>query len=502
MKKAKGIMLQGTASDVGKTILATALCRIFKEDGYRVAPFKAQNMTLNSYITFDGLEMGVAQALQAEAAGVLPKVEMSPIILKPKGEMEAQVVIMGKPLQEMTAKNYRREYLPKARLIVQNCIEQLQSDYEVLVIEGAGSAAEVNLKDGDIVNMATAEMADSPVLLVADIDRGGVFASIIGTLDLLTEAERERVVGLVINKFRGDLDLFRSGIEFLEERTGKPILGVIPYLEHNIDDEDSTSLNHYQAQTGDLEIAVLQLPRIANFSDLHRLSRIPGVMLRYVRGRESLGSPAAVIVPDTANPLADLDYLRAKGYQKELEALVAQGVPVLGIGAGCQLLGNTITANDGSAGAEGLGFLSLGTSLLAETSTRRIDGSITYGQGEPWDNLIGIGVKGFELNSSQMILGSEVQVLLTMDEWPALIGTKDALILGTNLHGFLDNTELLLAWLNELRHRQGLALFTSENLVDLDRELAFEQLGSQVREHLNMPLLYQLMGLPVRDEEC
>lgn len=499
MGRKKGIMFQGTSSDVGKTILCTALCRILKQDGYHVAPFKAQNMTLNSYVTIQGDEIGIAQALQAEAAGVMPAVEMNPILLKPKADMEAQVVVLGKPLKDMTAKGYRRDYLPKARQIVKECLEKLQTEYEVLVAEGAGSTAEVNLRDGDIVNMAVAEMADLPVVLVADIDRGGVFASIVGTLDLLTPEERNRVVGLVINKFRGDPDLFRSGIDFLEERTGKPVLGVIPYLEHGIAEEDSASISRHRAQAGALEIAVIQLPRIANFGDVHPLDHLPDMTLRYVRNGEPIGYPAAVIVPDTTNPLGDLAYLKEKGYQAELEKLVAEGVPVMGIGAGCYLLGNKLTGSDGLTGMEGMNLLDLNTTITADPSARRLTGKITAAGGKQWEEQVGTEVQGYYLQSGNLEFGSGIEVLLELEGKPVLFGSSERPVLGTQLHQLFYNREVLLAWVNDLRRYHGLAPLEAQDLPYHNQEQSFDQLAAEVRKHLNMPLLYQLMGLSPSD---
>lgn len=501
MATGKGIMLLGTASDVGKTILCTALCRIFKQDGFKVAPFKAQNMTLNSFVTADQREIGIAQALQAKAAGVVPQVEMNPILLKPKADMESQVIVMGKPLQDMTAKSYRQEYIPRARQVVQDCLKFLQSEYEVLVAEGAGSAAEVNLKDGDIVNWAVAEMADLPVILVADIDRGGVFASIIGTLDLITPEERDRVVGLIINKFRGDIDLFHSGVEFLKERTGKPVLGVIPYLEHGIAEEDSTSISSYHPQPGEVEIAVLKLPRIANFADVHPLAHLSGISLRYVQGGEPIGNPQAVILPDTTNPIADLEYLKSKGYHVELTKLQAQSIPILGIGAGCYLLGETIHDPEGTP-HPGLGLLPLTTALGEDARTTRVDSVVTSVQGEMWKGLSNIKIRGYELSIGEITFTPEVQFFVETGDGAALFGTPDGQVLGTQIHEIFNNKELLLAFVNRLRRSKELPPLSIEHCRALDQEEAFDRLAAEVRKYLDVPLLYRLMGLSPSDQKC
>lgn len=501
MNRGKGIMLLGTASDVGKTILCTALCRIFKQDGFKVAPFKAQNMTLNSFVTADQREIGIAQALQAQAAGVVPQAEMNPILLKPKADMESQVIVMGKPLKDMSAKSYRQEYIPRARQLVRDCLKILQSKYEVLVAEGAGSAAEVNLKDGDIVNWAVAEMADLPVVLVADIDRGGVFASIIGTLELLTPEERDRVVGLIINKFRGDIDLFHSGIEFLEERTGKPVLGVIPYLEHGIAEEDSASISSHHAQPGEVDIAVLKLPRIANFADVHPLAHLPGISLRYVQEGEPIGNPQAVIIPDTTNPIADLDYLKSKGYHVELARLQAQSTPIVGIGAGCYLLGETITDLSGIP-QQGLGLISWTTVLGQEAKTTRVDGMVAHVQGEMWQGLQNTKIRGYELSMGQVAFTSEVQVFVKAENTPVLFGTPDGQVLGTQIHEIFRNKELLLAFVNRLRRLKELPPLSVQDCRFLDQEEAFDRLAEEVRKYLDVPLLYRLMGLSPSERQC
>lgn len=501
MGKGKGIMLQGTASDVGKTVLCTALCRIFKQDGFRVAPFKAQNMTLNSFVTLDGREMGTAQALQALAAGVEPRAEMNPILLKPKADLEAQVVVLGEPLADMTAKGYRQDYLPRARQVVQDCLQVLQSEYELLVAEGAGSCAEVNLKDGDIVNMFVAEAAGLPVVLVADIDRGGVFASIIGTLALLTPAERDRVAGIIVNKFRGDIDLFRPGIEFLEERTGKPVLGVIPYLEHGIAEEDSTSISSHRARPGEVEIAVLKLPRIANFTDMHALAQVPGVSLRYVKGGEPIGRPQAVILPDTTNPAADLAYLRAQRYDLELAGLHAGGVPVVGIGAGCYLLGETLVEMDGTSQA-GLGLLPLVVTLGQESGGVRVEGVVTRACGDTWQGLEGTRIAGYELRGGRLAWTGEVQVFVELDGQPVFSGSPEGTVLGTQVHGVFHNPALALAFVNKLRRSKGLSPLPAGDCRFLDQEAAFDRLAAEVRQHLNLPLLYQLMGIAPSDRAC
>ncbi|MGL5512486.1 MAG: cobyric acid synthase, partial [Sporomusa sp.] len=346
---AKAIMLQGTSSHVGKSILTTALCRIFKQDGHKVTPFKSQNMALNSYVTKTGGEMGRAQVAQAEAAGLEPAVEMNPVLLKPTGNSCSQVIIMGKPVGNMSAKEYHLGYSLTALGVITECLDKLHNEFDVIVIEGAGSPAEVNLKANDVVNMRIAKLASAPVLLIADIDRGGALASVVGTLELLEPEERDLVKGIIINKFRGDINLLKPALDFLETKTGKPVLGVIPHLDRlGIDDEDSVSLENKQApeKAGELDIAVLRLPKISNFTDFDALANESDVMLRYVRQGEAIGNPDLIILPGSKNTTEDLLYLRQHGYEQQLIGLVKAGTPVVGICGGYQMLGREVQDPD------------------------------------------------------------------------------------------------------------------------------------------------------------
>ena len=355
---------------MGKSILVCALCRILKQDGYKVAPFKAQNMALNSFVTRDGKEMGRAQVAQAEAAGIDPVVEMNPILLKPTGDCGSQVIVMGKPMGNMTAKEY---YQKKAGFvsIIKDAYDKLRSKFDIIVIEGAGSPAEINLKDGDIVNMGMAEMASAPVLLVTDIDRGGAFAWIIGTLELLNVSERNRVKGIVFNKFRGDRGILKPGLDMLETRINKPVLGVIPYM-HNlgIDDEDSVSLESLDSKYAGfrdaeelglnpnissnlhpssftphpvIDIVVIKLPRISNFTDFNTFTHEKDVRTRFVDKAESIGKPDLLIIPGTKNTIGDLTFLRERGIFGEITELSRQGTMVIGICGGYQMLEDRLT---------------------------------------------------------------------------------------------------------------------------------------------------------------
>ncbi len=316
---AKAIMVQGTTSNAGKSLMVAGLCRIFKEDGYKVAPFKAQNMALNSYITQDGLEMGRAQVVQAEAAGIEPSVYMNPILLKPTNDTASQVIVNGEVWEDMNAKEY---YGNKKVLVphIQRAFDKLAEENDIIVIEGAGSPAEVNLKENDIVNMFMAKLAKAPVLLVGDIDRGGVFAALVGTMVLFDEEEKDMVKGLVVNKFRGDLSILEPGLGILEEKAGKPVVGVVPYLDVDIEDEDSLS-NRFENKEGiaPIDIAVIRLPRISNFTDVSVFEAHPSVNLRFVDSSRSLGSPDLIILPGTKNTMEDLLWLRQSGLEARIK---------------------------------------------------------------------------------------------------------------------------------------------------------------------------------------
>ncbi|MFC1942597.1 cobyric acid synthase, partial [Chloroflexota bacterium] len=353
MKNARTLMIQGTASSAGKSIMVAALCRIFHQDGYRVAPFKSQNMALNSFVTAEGGEMGRAQVVQAEAAGLEPTVDMNPVLLKPTTDTGCQVIVMGKAVRTISASEYYR-YTPSLLITIEDSLNRLRSAYDIVVIEGAGSPAEINLKEREIVNMRVAKMADSPVLLVGDIDRGGVFASLVGTLELLEEDEREIVKGLIINKFRGDPGLLKPGLDFLEKRTSKPVLGVVPYFRDiRIAQEDSVYLDERSENhaTGDLDIAVIRLPHISNYDDFDPLED-EGGMVRYVTQRFELGNPHIIIIPGTKSTVSDLQYLKHSGLANSILTHAKAGTPVVGICGGYQMLGQRILDPDEAESTE------------------------------------------------------------------------------------------------------------------------------------------------------
>ena len=339
----KVIMIQGTMSNAGKSLIVAGLCRIFKQDGYRVAPFKSQNMALNSYITKEGLEMGRAQVMQAEAAGMEPSVHMNPILLKPTNDVGSQVIVNGEVLGNMSARDY---FAYKKKLIPDICkaFQELEKQADIIVIEGAGSPAEINLKKDDIVNMGMAKLVDAPVLLVGDIDRGGVFAQLLGTLMLLEEEEKERIKGLIINKFRGDKTILDPGIEMLEERGKVKVTGVVPYMQLSIEDEDSLSAQLENKETGLIDLAVIRLPRISNFTDFNVFEQLPDVSVRYVTSVKELGNPDMILIPGSKNTIGDLQWMRQNGLEAKIKKLSGQ-IPIWGICGGYQMLGMSCLRN-------------------------------------------------------------------------------------------------------------------------------------------------------------
>lgn len=506
---AKYIMMMGTSSHVGKSILTTALCRILYRQGKKVVPFKAQNMALNSYVTRDGDEMGRAQVAQAEAAGMEPMVDMNPVLLKPTGNAASQVIIMGKPVGNMSAREYHRGYSLKAFDAVKEALGRLSEEYEVLVIEGAGSPAEINLKANDIVNMRVAKYLQAPVLLIADIDRGGALASLVGTLELLDEEERALVKGLVINKFRGDVTLLTPAIDFLEEKTGKPVLGVIPHIEHmGIDDEDSVSLQDKMAvpEDGDVKIAVIQTPKISNFTDFDALSNESDVSLYYVQDVDSLGEPDLIMLPGSKNTTEDMLYLEKSGLAAKIKAHVAAGKPLIGICGGYQMLGEIIcdpehteSSNDSVAG---LGLLGMKTVFAKEKLTNQVQASCLelpfLGQSLSAENL-----RGYEIHMghTEFTRPQELHPFTILqrgkNSCSDVEGTAsvDGLVFGTYIHGVFDNDDFRRSLLNAIRSTKGLEPLTNQRNVMAEKQQAYEHLADVVEGALDMEKLYAIMGM-------
>lgn len=503
---AKSLMLQGTSSHVGKSILTTALCRILYQDGYKVVPFKAQNMALNSYVTKTGEEMGRAQVAQAEAACLEPMVEMNPVLLKPTGNACSQVVLMGKPVGNMSAKEYHQGYSLKALSTVKECLNKLMTDFDAIVIEGAGSPAEVNLKANDIVNMRVAKMISAPVLLVADIDRGGALAAVVGTLELLDQDERDLVKGIIINKFRGDIALLKPALDFLEQKTGKPVLGVIPHIEDiGIDDEDSVSLDD-KANTAqrDIEIAVIRTPKISNFTDFDALANEADVKVRFIRKGDLIGKPDLVILPGSKNTTEDLIYLRENGYTRELLSLSAAGTPIVGICGGYQMLGREIrdpyhTESDLDQ-IDGLGLLDIVTTFAEEKTTHQVHAKCHHHSFLNLD-IADTDLAGYEIHMGKTDFISPVSHAFTITsrsgetvEVNDGVVRSDGLVMGTYLHGIFDNNNYRRAVIDALRVRKGLAPLVAFNDVQARKEKSYNYLAATVRNNLNMKLLYQIIG--------
>nr|WP_239551084.1 cobyric acid synthase [Halanaerobacter jeridensis] len=497
-------MVQGTASHVGKSVITSALSRILVHDGYRVAPFKSQNMALNSYVTKGGGEIGRAQAVQAEAAKVEATVDMNPILLKPKEDTTAQVIIHGQVQQNMTAKEYFNEQ-QVALTAVQESLARLKQEFEVVVIEGAGSPAEVNLREYDLVNMKIAKLAQAPVILVADIDRGGVFASIVGTLELLTAEERERIEGIIINKFRGQKSRLEPGLDYIEEETGIPILGVIPYFDDfKIPEEDAIASSEQGSAEYELDIAVINLPHISNFTDFAALAQVPETRVRYVAPQEDLEEPDLIILPGTKNTIEDLECLYQTGVAQQIIELAQAEVPVVGICGGYQMLGRMIydpySVETEQGQIEGLGLLDIETTLAAEKITAQVQAEI---KAEQIFAVKQDSISGYEIHMGHTRHGVEVEELFTItqrsDESVSVAdgaSNKAGTIWGTYLHGIFDNDSLRREFINQLRVSKGLApLVEDEFVVEKEREQAYQKLADLVRDNLDMELLYQIISI-------
>ncbi|WP_306537434.1 cobyric acid synthase [Megasphaera sp.] len=508
---AQYIMLQGTSSHVGKSILTTALCRIFLQEGQRVVPFKAQNMALNSYVTADGLEMGRAQVAQAEAAGLLPMVDMNPVLLKPTGNACSQVIIDGRPVGNMSAREYHKGYAIKAFDAVKAALSRLDKAYDTLVIEGAGSPAEINLKDHDIVNMRVAKYLGAPVLLVADIDRGGSLAALVGTLELLDDEERAHVKGLIINKFRGDVSLFTPAVDFLEKKTGKPVLGVIPYIgDLGIDDEDSVSLEEKGAGplADTVNIAVVKVPKISNFTDFDSLAREGDTTLYYVSHPDELSGADAVILPGSKNTTEDLWFLKEHGWDKALKAFMEQGKPVVGICGGYQMMGDAVVDPDGSESdlgcVEGLHILQGTTTFSPEKLTFQVTAecrSLPF-LGESIDAGT---LTGYEIHMGRTdVDGSDAHpfIVTSRSKAPCQVtvgaARTDGLAWGTYIHGIFDNDDFRRRFLNVLRRQKGWEDLPVSLHYREEKEAKYDRLAAVVRESLDMPRLRQIIEEGIR----
>ena len=485
---AKVIMVQGTMSNAGKSLIAAGLCRIFKQDGYRVAPFKSQNMALNSFITEEGLEMGRAQVMQAEAAGIRPLVCMNPILLKPTNHTGSQVIVNGEVLGNMSARDY---FAYKTKLIpdIKKAFRKLEEMADIIVIEGAGSPAEINLRENDIVNMGMAEMVDAPVLLAGDIDRGGVFAQLLGTLSLLTEEEKARVKGLVINKFRGDKSILDPGIEILEEKGQVPVVGVVPYMDLSIEDEDSLTERFEQKNADWIDIAVIRYPRISNFTDFHVFEQIKGVSVRYVTSVSELLHPDLIFLPGSKNTMGDLKWMRQNGLEAAVKKL-AETVPVCGICGGYQMLGEVISdpfeVEEGGT-ISGMELLPLETILEQEKTRCQIKGTIGTQKGI-FQSLSGKAFTGYEIHMGKTYNkdGTECKEPMVSDE--------KAQVYGSYVHGIFDHGRIAADVVEALVAKKGITLDDLEfSDYQQFKETQYDKLADTLRVYLDMEAIYGML---------
>lgn len=494
---AKAIMVQGTMSNAGKSLVTAGLCRIFYQDGYRVCPFKSQNMALNSYITAEGLEMGRAQVMQAEAAGIEPSVKMNPILLKPNSDTGSQIIVNGEVRKTMGAKEYyqwKMELLPD----IMKSYHELEQEYDLIVIEGAGSPAEINLKEHDFVNMGMAKLADAPVILVGDIDRGGVFAQLYGTVKLLEKEEQERIKGLIINKFRGDPAILEPGLKQLEELMGIPVLGTIPYRKFDIDDEDSLSerLHGYQGEKA-VNIAVIRTPRMSNFTDFAVFEQMDQVSLYYVDSVKNLKAPDMILLPGTKSTISDLLWLRQNGLESAIQKAAGKGTVIFGICGGYQMLGYEIHDPDGVEGGgtvRGMGLLPVNTIFEKNKYRTRCQGSFTTVAG-PLEELSGKNFHGYELHHGRTIYLHEAAPIAELSDGNA-DGAQNANIYGSYIHGIFDEAEIMNTVMNVLLARKGMAQMGIE-VLDRDsyKQQQYDILASEIRKHLDIGRIYQILGL-------
>ena len=510
---AKVIMVQGTMSNAGKSLLVAGLCRIFKQDGYRVAPFKSQNMALNSFITTEGLEMGRAQVMQAEAAQIRPMVCMNPILLKPTNHTGSQVIVNGEVVGNMSARDYfayKKELIPD----IKKAFRKLEEEADIIVIEGAGSPAEINLKENDIVNRGMAEMVDAPVLLVGDIDRGGVFAQLLGTLMLLTDDERDRVKGLIINKFRGDKSILDPGIEMLEEKGRVPVAGVVPYMELSLEDEDSLTEKFDKKKEGLIDIAVIRYPRISNFTDFNVFEQMEEVTVRYVTSISELGHPDMVILPGSKNTMGDLKWMRQNGLEAAVKKL-ANDIPVFGICGGYQMLGNEISDPDmveEGGKIRGMELLPIKTILRNEKKRCQIEGRIDDIDGS-LSELSGCEFRGYEIHMGESFYDECVGSVCAENandkykngEEDNNINEKKVVrnvvssqnnthVYGSYVHGLFDTGEIAARIVQKLARNKGVKIENGKyEDYQTFKEKQYDKLADTLRLYLDMEEIYGML---------
>lgn len=493
---AKAIMIQGTMSNAGKSLVAAGLCRIFRQDGYKVCPFKSQNMALNSYITGEGLEMGRAQVMQAEAAGIEPSVKMNPVLLKPNSDTGSQVIVNGEVLGNMRAAEYykrKQELIPE----IMKSYRELDEKYDIIVIEGAGSPAEINLKENDIVNMGMARLADAPVLLVGDIDRGGVFAQLYGTVKLLDYEEQKRIKGLIINKFRGDVNILKPGLKQLETLTGIPVIGTLPYMRLDIDDEDSLSerleSRHASKGEGTVKIAVVRLPRLSNFTDFSVFEQLSQADVFYTASPKELSYADMIIIPGTKSTMADLKWLRQNGIEAVIQRAAEKGIPVFGICGGYQMLGEEIHDPDGiedGSSMRGMGLLPVVTVFEREKHRAQVNGSFLNVKGA-LKKLSGMSFSGYEIHHGRT-LNTGVEMCEKADGMTD--GAQCGNVYGSYVHGIFDNGIVAAAIVESILNARGLGM---DDAPQYDREAyrqkQYDMLADGIRSNMDIAELYRIM---------
>lgn len=505
--KNKSLMLQGTASSVGKSILTAALCRIFKEDGYSVAPFKSQNMALNSFITEEGLEMGRAQVVQAEASVRKPSVLMNPILLKPTTDKKCQVILNGKVYDNLSAMEYHN-FKPKLKGLIKEAYEKLSLSHDIVVLEGAGSPAEINLRENDLVNMGMAEISDSPVIIVGDIDRGGVFASIYGTIMLLEEEERKRVKGIIINKFRGDVEILNPGIKMIEDLINIPVLGVVPYMHVQIEDEDSLAerFRKRERDDGEINVEVLYLPHVSNFTDFNVLETQDDVNLRYVMRGESIENPDILIIPGSKNTIEDLIYLRNSGLEEQILKLHKAGKMIVGICGGYQILGRVIKDPHGTESGideiNGLGLLNTETLFEKNKTTTQIKGEVLKVNNGILKDIESHNLLGYEIHMGQTKILDDTSPFIkitkrledTVEVFDGAIN-KEGNVLGTYIHGIFDNINFTREILNKVRELKGLGKIESSiQSFEEFKEGEYQKLAKIVRNSIDVEKIYEIIN--------
>ncbi|NJR38404.1 MAG: cobyric acid synthase CobQ [Leptolyngbyaceae cyanobacterium CSU_1_4] len=495
----KAIMVVGTTSHAGKSLLTAALCRILSRQGWRVTPFKGQNMALNSYVTSTGGEIGHAQAVQAWAAGIMPRVEMNPILLKPQGDMTSQVILKGRVAGRVGAAEYYEQFFEVGWQAIEESLQRLGEEFDLVICEGAGSPAEINLKHRDLTNMRIARYLNAPTILVVDIERGGAFAHVVGTLELLDPEERALVKGIIINKFRGQQSILQSGIDWLQERTGIPVVGVIPWMDQAFPAEDSLSLSDRNAvhSNSEISISVVRFPRISNFTDFDPLESEPSVTVKYISLKDSLGYPDAVILPGSKTTIADLVAMQRTGMAEAIQNYAAAGGTVLGICGGFQMMGRMLADPEGVEGQEGrykgLGLVPLKTIITGQKVARQRVVTSNYPQA-------GLPVTGYEIHQGRSHLmdteseagGVAYKPLFDDPNLGAVDVTQS--VWGTYLHGIFDNGAWRRAWLNRLRQQRGLkSLPTGISNYREQREAMLDSLADEVKQHLDLaPILAHL----------